>query len=400
MKYNFSDLLDEVLVDDIELNEKTPLSARRIKARTMREIGQEKTHTLRWLPRVAVVAAVIMALTITTFAADAFFYDGKLFRGFFGTNLSDRQTELIDDIGRTFEQSVSSNDATISLIRGIADEDHYYLHLRVEAPEDVVLPDYSEESGYYYDFKSIETHWGVDNWAWYYSQKMDITYYCCDEPYTMYFSSEVTPLPDDDPTDNVKDFVILFTNCDRLAKFNGGWEKELTIRGLYLLNKEEHTSKKLFGGQFKFDFWVNYENWDETTVELDIEDYSFHTYYKGDYAFTTTVEKIIITPLGLTREYSATKAKHWDICPTGGSIRVVMKDGSSILVGDFGEYNYGKDEGYLDISELCRLTGLKFGENHERFIGLAQDSFLFPAPIVLEDIDYLVIAGEHIIDMN
>ena len=400
MKYNITDLLDDVLIDDMELNEKTPLSARRIKDRTMDKIGQKKTNTLRWLPRVAVIAAVIMALTITTFAADAFLYEGKLFGDFFGASLTDRQTELIDDIGRTFGQSVSSSGSTITLIRGIADEDHYYLHLRVEAPTDVVLPDYSEESGYYYDFKAIETYWGVDNWSWYYSQKMDITYYCCDEPYTMYFDSEVTTLPDDDPTDNVKDFVILFTNCDRLAKFNGGWEKELTIRGLYLLNKEDRTSQKLLGGNFKFDFWVTYDDWDETTIELDIEDYSFDTYYKGEYAFTTTVEKIIITPLGLTREYSATKEKHWDICPTGGSVRVVMKDGSSMLVGDFGEYNYGKDTGYLDISELCRVTGLKFGENHERFIGMAIDSFLFDAPVVLEDIDYLVIAGEHIIDVN
>lgn len=362
--------------------------------------SQKKSFTLRWLPKVAVIAAVVMALTITTFAADAFFYDGKLFGDFFGTDLTDRQTELIDDIGRTFGQSVSSNGSTITPIRGIADEDHYYLHLRVEAPEDVVLPDYPEESGYCYDFNAIERHWGIDSWISIYSKKIDIAYYCCGEPYPMSFQSSVTTLPDEDPTDNVKDFVILFTNCDRLAKFNGGWEKELTIHGLYLLNDEERTSKKLFGGDFTFDIWVNYEDWDETTVELDIEDYTFHTYYKNDYAFTTTVEKIIITPLGLTREFSATKAKHWDICPTGGSVRVVMKDGSSMLVGDYSEYNFGKDEGYLTISELARIEGVNLGYHNENFGGKMGDSYLFPAPIVLEDIDYLIIAGEHVIDMN
>lgn len=367
---------------------------------SVRKASPKKTLTLRWLPKVAVVAAVIMALTFSVFAVDVALNDGALFGNFFGINLSDRQTELIDDIGRTFEQSVTSNGTTMTVIRGIADEDHYYLHLRVEAPEGMVLPDYPEESGIHYDFNGSNVY--VDDPYWggnYTDSRMKIYYYCNGEANRMGFTASTTTLPDADPTDNVKEFVILFSNCDRLATFNGGWKKELTIHGLFLRG-EEGTHQKLLGGNFRFDVWVTYDDWDKKTVELDIEDYSFDTYYEGDFAFRTTVEKIIITPLGLTREFSATKAQHWDICPTGGSVQVVMKDGSSMLVGDYSEYNFGKDEGYLTISELARIEGVNLGYHHERFGGFMGDSYLFDAPVVLEDIDYLVIAGKHIIDLN
>lgn len=366
----------------------------------VQKTSRKRIVSLRWLPKAAVIAAVIMALTLSVFAADMALNDGALFGNFFGINLSDRQTELIDDIGRTFGQSITSNGTTITLIRGLADEDHYYLHLRVEAPKDVVLPDYSEESGISYDFNGSNIYVGDSDWGKNYpDSRMNIYYYCDGEAYRMGYGAATTTLPDEDPTDNVKEFVILFTNRDPLATFNGGWKKELTMHGLFLRG-EDGSLKRLLGGSFTFDFWVTYEDWDQKTVTLDIEDYTFETYYMDDYAFTTTVEEIIITPLGLTRKFTASKDTHWNICPTGGSVRVVMKDGSSMLVGDYSEYNFGKDAGYLTISELARIEGVNLGYQNERFGGLMGDSYLFDAPVVLEDIDYLVLAGQYVIDLN
>jgi hypothetical protein len=70
-------------------------------------------------------------------------------------------------------------------------------------------------------------------------------------------------------------------------------------------------------------------------------------------------------------------------------------------VGDYSKYNHGKDEGYAVISEITRIDGYKFGEKNERWIGFDDEiNYLFPEPIVLEYIDYIVIANEHTIDVN
>lgn len=71
-----------------------------------------------------------------------------------------------------------------------------------------------------------------------------------------------------------------------------------------------------------------------------------------------------------------------------------------MLVGDYSEYNFGKDAGYLTISELARIEGVNLGYQNERFGGLMGDSYLFDAPVVLEDIDYLVLAGQYVIDLD
>ena len=56
----------------------------------------------------------------------------------------------MDRIGQTFEGGVTSNGTTMTPVAALADRHAYYLRLRVEAPEGVVLPDLDEDvDGYY-----------------------------------------------------------------------------------------------------------------------------------------------------------------------------------------------------------------------------------------------------------
>ena len=85
MKRNISDLLDNLPVEDMELEHMSLLSARRIKKKTMNKIVAPKSRSVRWLCRVATVAAVIAALGITAFAAGVAM-DGKNPLGYSGNS--------------------------------------------------------------------------------------------------------------------------------------------------------------------------------------------------------------------------------------------------------------------------------------------------------------------------
>lgn len=394
MKRNISELLDDIPMEDLDLTERTPLSARQIKERTMARLGEKKTISLRWISRVAVAAAVIMVMTMTACAVNNII-TGEWFGGYFGSNLSDRQKEVVEKNGRTFTETLSDNGATITPISAISVEDIYYLHLRITAPEGVVLEDL--EDGYNYDFEPgiFFKRYLLDGSQ----RRLHVTTYWGTSLHEVSCSHTVKTLPDDNPTDNVKEFVLILYNNDENSRLNGPGKKMLYIPGLYVHKKlEQKYCKEKLSGSFCLDMTNYVEDAENQKLEIDVKDLTF---YNEQYDFTTTVEKLVITPLAVSRTFSATESNHWDIAPTGGSVRLVMKDGSSILVSDYSKYNYGKDEGYAVISEITRIDGWKFGEKNERWIGFAGDrTFLLPEPIVLEDIDYIVIANEHTIDVN
>jgi hypothetical protein len=267
--------------------------------------------------------------------------------------------------------------------------------LRITAPEGVVLEDL--ENGYYYDFEP-GIFYNASLWSGA-QRRVNITTYWGTTLHEVYCTHSVKTLPDEDPTDNVKEFVLILFNKDKDSRLNGPGKKMLWIPGLYVHKKlEQKYCREKFSGYFRLDMTNYVEDAGDQKLELDLNGLTFHN---EQYDFTTTVEKLVITPLALTRRFSATEPNHWDIAPSGGSVRLVMKDGSSVLVGDYSKYNHGKDEGYAVISEITRIDGYKFGEKSERWIGFDDEiNYLFPEPIVLEYIDYIVIANEHTIDVN
>lgn len=382
MKRSISDLLDGVYEDGIGLERSAPLSARRIREKTMKNIGTKKTVRFRWLARVAVVAAAIMALTLTVFAADAVFGEGKLVTKLFGKELSEGQMELVEDIGRDFTEAYTSNGTTVTPIMGIADEDFYFLHLRVEAPEGVVLPDLDGEEGYYYDFQPNWDQYADFN-QYLYAQRMKIEYHW-EENHDQWFAMDcdhtVKTLADDDPTDNVKEFVIRFRNGSDVSIFNGPWEKRLSFHGLYVRKQFNGTyCEKVLDGDFIFEIHIDDENREATKLVIDAEDLTFRN---EEYGYTTVLHEIKITPLAITLDCTCTEANNKYIFGRGGPIELVMKDGTVIEAM----------EAYYDASAH------KY-PHPDSVVGIAYEA-CFDLPIVVSDIDYLLINGEHIIDVN
>ena len=140
MKRNISDLLDCYLEEDLEPNGVQPLSSRRIKEMTMKKIEKKEAGgTLRRLPsRIVIGVAAAAMLTVSAVAAGAALGAGELLRSYFtkgGEELTQGQVQTMDAIGAAFEGGVTSNGATLTPLAALADENVYYLRLRVQAPK-------------------------------------------------------------------------------------------------------------------------------------------------------------------------------------------------------------------------------------------------------------------------
>lgn len=397
MKYNISDLLDEIMEDDLTLQDRTPLSARRIKSKTLASFPKKRTITLRWLPKAAVIAAVIVALSASVYAVDAVFNDGEVFEKFsdhlFFSNTASSgfdqsptqkptetippftgsQEELIDDMDRNFAESVTSNGTTITPIRAIADENNYYLYLRVQTPEGVSLPDMTEEYYYSFDGRGHEKH------------RLDL-YYCENagsdaarwEP--AWILNWARPLEDENPEDNAKEFVLqLSTNTNGL-QLNGPHPKKLIIRNLHIIKKYDPLGDvELFSGEVVLDITLYNENSEGQSLVLRPDDLTF---YNEGYDYTTTVKKIIITSLAIEMDISYTQPNNKYIFPYGGPVQLVMKDGRVI---DALEAYYNAQEHWYP--------------HPDSIVGVVSKN-KFNEPIVVGEIDYLLFNGEIIVDVN
>lgn len=326
-----------------------------------------KRAVFRWLGRIAAIAAVIMALTMTAFAADFVFNEGRFFGGFFGDSLSDKQVELIENIGRTFGEGVTSNDTTITPIRAVSDENTYYLYLRVEAPKGVVLPDLAEEDGYFYDFAtkdSYEIEFEYLNLQGIWEKAKCETHY-------------VITLPDPDPTDNVKDFVIRMVYEGPETIFNGPWQKRLTLCDLFIRREYGPYFKTVLTGTFSFDIGINDENRENVKLVIDTNELTF---YNEEFDYMVTVDKVTVTPLRIELDCTYTDPSDKYIFPRGGPVQVVMKDGT--VVDALDDYFDAKTYPQPDIVAGAVSIGY------------------FVEPIILENIDYLVFGSSEIIDVN
>lgn len=380
MERKISDMMDHVRDDQVRLDGRCPLSAGKIRKKTLDGVGKRSSVSLRWLGRVAIVAAVFMALTMTVFATDAMLGEGKLLSAFFGKELSDKQMEVVEDIGRDFDESVTANGTTITPIKAIADEDHMYLHLRVEAPEGVVLRDVSEEDGYYYDFEPScppgDTMYQHEQW------RMKVSYHW-DNGYgtwhDMNCSYSVTTLEDEDPTDNVKEFVIRFHDSGSSAIFNGPWEKYVHLHGLFIRKRMDTYNEEMLRGTFVFDVRIDDEDRDESKLVVEVDDL---TIYNEEYDFTTTIHEIQITPLSITVDYTSTEANDKYVFPKGGPIQLVMKDGS--VVDAMEAYYNAEEHSY---------------PHPDSVVGVGNYS-CFDEVVVISQIDYILVDGQHRIDIE
>ena len=384
MKRKISDLLDDYRAEDVKLGNRNPLSARRIRKRTMLQIQSKRTVSYRWMIRVAVAVAAVMSLMLSVYAADVALNDGKMVYRLFGRLMNEKQAGLVADIGRDFEGSITSNGTVITPIKAMADDNHFYLHLRVEAPEGVVLPDLSEEEWYYYSFENLKPYYYNVNG----SKLTHKTERCLKvERYNKeggHWSSLIcdnvtTTLPDENPNDNVKEFVLKINGHAKFSGLNGPGQMRLVFYGLYIQQWGDPVGQEMIAGNFTIDIGINDINRDDSRLVVDAEGYTF---YNKEYDFYTTIEKMTITPLTITLEYTHTDPNNDYIFPKGGPIQFVMMDGSTV----------NAVESYYDAAA-------HEWPHPDSIVGVG-DYTSFDLPVAVKEIDYILVNGEHVIDVN
>lgn len=308
MKRNISDLLDSYPVEGLDLGITTPYSSSRIKELTMNKVSMNKPRKHIRPLRFLAVAAIISTLTVSALAVGHVLGAGALLQNFFAEkngSLSDGQIQVIDQMGKTFENGVTSNGTTITPIAALADENVYYLRLQIKAPEDVILPDYdSKTDGCYQLFGPGEA--------------LELTFEdgaYSDSGYIL----KCDWLPDENPQDNLKEVVIWIgaqTGTD--VRFNDEVSKQLTLHGLWLQTPEKEYTQ-ILSGEFSFDITLYND------TEILSLDTAGLTWSDEEYGYTSTLENLTLSPLSLTFSYSATEPNNNRIVPYVGPLEVVLK---------------------------------------------------------------------------
>ena len=378
MKRNISDLLDRYPAEDVELGGNTPYSPTRIKEITMKNIHTEtKSRKRGFKPaRLLVAAAVAAAFTVSALAAGRLL-GGELFGDVFSRgdgSLTPGQMETIDRLVQTFEgqdgaapAAVTDNGASITPLAALADENVYYLRLRVEAPEGTALPDLDwERDGACYqlfgpeadDHLTLEPAEGA---------------YPAD---TFGYQLNFRPLPDSEPNDNVKEFVVQFPNLsDDGIALNDGVSKQLTIHGLWTQDSDK-VYTPIFTGEFAFDIGLNFQS---QLLDLAVDGLTWSTRAEDEfrgvaYDVTNTVKQMSLSPLSLSYRYTTTLPADNNWIDAGlGPVEIVLTDGTSIpcIHGrdtDVGNSQAGTREleGFVVFDQpldLSQVDYLQYGDN-------------------------------------
>lgn len=293
MKRRISDMLDRIPAENIDLDQSTPLSSQRIKELTMMKIEHKEKKRGRIGVRILALAAAISMLGVTAFAAEEIFGAGDFFRSILGIQLqeskdhaaennldvtyaesiSEEQVQVVNELGQVFEeQTFTDQGTTMTMTAAYADENIVHMHLKLEAPEGTVLPD---------DILYTFCDWNrEDDYCMFTAGK--------EAPYdSIGFTSDcIKVLPDSDPTDNKKEFLVTLTNSfSEDVKFNDGYSKYLNIDGIWqqVVNVEgdEDGYTLIAPGKFTFDFGMVNE---AKAVALDVKGLT----YGGDKSRTWT----------------------------------------------------------------------------------------------------------------
>lgn len=388
MNRSISDLMDHIRDVNVEPEVNTPLSSQRIKELTMSKVSRKKPRRIAF--RVLMAAAIIAILAVTAFAAEEIFGAGDWFRSVFGNHIHDGQVQVMNELGKTFqEQSLTSNGTTMTLTAAYGDENVLYLYLKATAPEGTALPD-----GITYEFCDMnhDTTRYDD-----YTRENYWTYLTVPKgsPYeTVGYDMQITPMPDGNPEDNQKDFVVRFHGYQsNKAKFNDGVTKYFHMTGIYQqvpdVDGDSDGYVPLAAGDFTFNVGiVNQVRW----IELDVSDCS----YSGTASRTWTCG---FPECGAACEGLETTGRehteYWDISVE--PVRLRISNLSAQWSCDYW------------ISDSNRITGLDFqivmkdgtsprmdfgGGSHRD--GHSEGTVLFDIPIVTEDIDYILIGDPEI----
>lgn len=385
MNKKISDLLDGYQDDSVEPAGPTPLSSARIKELTMKRISPKQNKLYRLPLRLLAAAAIIAALTVSAMALNYAIGAGGLMQGFFakdGEALSTGQIENLDQIGRTFGAGITSNGATITPIAAVASESAYYLRLRVEAPEGVVLPDLDPSVDGYYQLQGQQRP----------EEKMDLTFE--DGEGVNGYGTKLEWQPDGDPTDNVKEVVVRYTSLGiDPAVFNDGVTKFLTIRGLWI-QSPYHEYTPVFTGEFVFEVGSQFESGD---IHIDCGG-APHQVTDG---YVNYLDTIVLSPIDISFSFRTTL--RYDnavgITPAApGELRIVMKDGSEHYVYDYMESN-NPHQPTPGFDPDTMIADGPYGYLDSPYWTINEHD-VFSQPLDLSQVDHILFDGEYVFPIN
>lgn len=379
MRQRISDLLDGCEDGSAELTGDTPLSSARIKELTMNRITPKKQKLYRLPTRLLAAAAIVAALTASALAVNYAIGAGGLMQDFFakdGEPLSTGQIENLDQVGQTFEGGVTDNGATITPIAALADENCYYLRLRIEAPEGVVLPDLNPDTDGFYQLSGR-------NWP---EEKLTFTSETGED--IRGYGAILEWQPDSDPADNVKEVVIRFTaqGTEPMA-FNKQDGRILTIHGLWIqASDKEYTP--VFTGNFVLDVGGHFER---RTLAVDCggADYTDET----GLGYTMWLDRVELSPLSISVWFrdNVKPDQKSDVSfghGVPGGLEIVLKDGTVA----FSTVTWWQEN--VRALGWDAATMLADGPISERN-GFAP----FDQPLDLDQVDYIKF-GDHIIPVH
>ena len=392
MKRNISDLLDRYPAEDMELGGNTPYSSTRIKEITMNKITRTDMPSTHAKPkagirpaRLLIAAAIAAALSVSALAAGRL-WGGELFGDVFsqgsGSALSQGQINAIDQLVQTFEgrdgsipAAVTDNGATITPIAALADENIYYLRLRVEAPEGTALPDLDMDRD-----NAVYQLFGPEA-----ADSLDL------EPaqgaypeYAFGYQLDFRPLPDSEPNDNIKEFVVQFANLSENGiTLNDGVSKVLTVRGLWIQDANKGYTP-VFTGEFIFDIGLNFQS---QAVALDADGLTWR-HELLDY--TNTMQAMTLSPLSLSYRVDSTMPENDHIGAQVGALKIVLRDGS-VFYSESTEYDEQLARYIQEENITLPLTG--------KPTGVFENYIVFDQPLDLSQVDY-VQYGENKIPVN
>ena len=343
MEYNIYDLMDEFADENIALSPCGTADLRRIEELTMKKIEEQTPahrtkRTVRRVTRTVLVAAIVAALCgVTVVAAKLGVADS--FKGYFG-DLTAEQKQVMEELGTTDMQPVTSNGTTITPLAAICDENNYYLRLRIEAPEGTKLNLPKEDEGYL-------QLWNPETAGDFFARD-DYDYDGCSFDCT--WSDAV-------PGDNVLEVVMQIAgqSCDTRTKtylenllgrdytvmsFTDGRPKQLNIHGIWMqTNNQDLPYEIVLEGDWSFEIGLNAKA--APTVYVDASGRATEsTWPEPDH--TLTLEYFRISPLGMVGEYG----HDYDENMEGYGIEIcalVMKDGSTLKMGTGGVSMTGRD---------------------------------------------------------
>ena len=233
----------------------------------------------------------------------------------------------------------------------------------MEAPAGAVLPDLDPETSCYQLFGP--------------EKEDSLTLEPAEGAYPEYafgYQMEFRPLPDSDPSDNIKEFVIEMTNLsDDGIALNDGVSKVLTIRGLWT-QAQDKSYTPIFTGEFAFDIGLNFQS---QTAALPVEGLTWH-HDLLDY--TNTLQAMTLSPLSLSYQVDSTMPENDRVGAQLGTLEIVLKDGS-VFYAESTEYDEQLAR-YIERGEIeLPLTGEP--------TGVFENYIVFEQPLDLTQVDYI-----------